>query len=126
MTSTTLVGSAATARTVAPLSAREVSVLREMLEEQRDFRVEQLAQLHRPGARGPLSSTDPEIFRSLASGARAALRDVQAALWRMEEGRYGVCVACGRPVEMIRLEILPQVARCMPCQRAHASRPSAG
>lgn len=126
MTSTTTAGSAVTARAATAFSDREVAVLREMLEEQRDFRLEQLAELHRPGARGPLSSTDPEIFRSLASGARAALRDVQAALWRMEEGRYGVCVACGRPVEMIRLEILPQAARCMPCQRERASRPGAG
>jgi RNA polymerase-binding transcription factor DksA len=103
----------------AAVSAEQVTQLRAMLEEQRDFRLEQLAQLHRPGPHGPLSSTNPEIFRSLADGARAALSDVQSALWRMDDGHYGSCVACGEPLETARLEILPQVARCMPCQREH-------
>jgi DnaK suppressor protein len=99
------------------LDADEVATLRAMLEQQRAFRVDQLAQLHRPTATGPLSSPDPEIFRSLVAGARAALRDVQAALWRIDEGSYGQCVDCARPVGLQRLEILPQTARCIACER---------
>jgi DnaK suppressor protein len=104
-----------------PLSDDQVAVLRSMLEEQREFRLDQLAQLHLPGPHGPLSSTDPEIFRSLVSGARAALRDVQGALWRMDEGRYGLCVRCRQPIGVERLEILPQTPLCMLCQRAVAA-----
>jgi len=100
------------------LSEHHLTVLRSMLEEQRTFRLEQLAQLHLPGPGGPLSSTDPEIFRSLAAGARAALRDVQSALWRMDEGTYGACVRCRGPIGIERLEILPQTPLCMACQRA--------
>ena len=88
-----------------------------MLEEQREFRLEQLRELHEPGPGRPLGSTDPEIFRSLVAGAREALRDVQAALWRMDDGRYGRCVSCSGAVEVQRLEILPQTARCLACQR---------
>jgi RNA polymerase-binding transcription factor DksA len=88
-----------------------------MLEEQREFRLEQLSQLHEPALHGPLGSSDPEIFRSLVSGAREALRDIRGALWRMDEGSYGWCVSCGGAVEVQRLEILPQTARCMACQR---------
>jgi RNA polymerase-binding transcription factor DksA len=102
--------------TVVP--AEMLAGLREMLEQQREFRLDQLAQLHLPGPHGPLSSTDPEILRSLVSGARAALRDVRSALWRMDEGRYGECVRCADPVEIERLEILPQTALCLTCQRA--------
>jgi DnaK suppressor protein len=100
-----------------PLSADQLAVLRAVLEEQRDFRVDQLAQLHRPQPQGPLSSTDPEVFRSLSSGARAALRDLQGALWRMDEGSYGLCVRCRAPIGVERLDILPQTALCLPCQR---------
>jgi DnaK suppressor protein len=100
------------------LPAGQLEVLRGMLEEQREFRLDQLAQLHLPGPHGPLSSTDPEIFRSLAAGARAALRDVQGALWRMDEGSYGTCIRCHQPIGIERLEILPQTALCMACQRA--------
>jgi DnaK suppressor protein len=99
------------------LSADHLAVLRTLLEQQREFRLEQLAQLHVPGPLGPLSSTDPEIFRSLVSGARTALREVQGALWRMDEGLYGRCVRCGEPIGVERLEILPQTALCMRCQR---------
>jgi DnaK suppressor protein len=119
MTSSTLISGAGGA-----LSGRESAQLRAMLEQQRDFRLEQLAQLHRPDPHGPLSSSNPEIFRSLSAGARAALSDVQSALWRMDEGRYGWCVACGQPIDAARLEILPQVARCMPCERTQSADPA--
>jgi RNA polymerase-binding transcription factor len=109
-----------TALADAALSADHLAALRRMLEQQRAFRVDQLAQLQLPGPHGPLSSTDPEILRSLRSGARAALRDVQAALWRMEEGRYGRCVACSAVIDPVRLEVLPQTARCMRCERQDA------
>jgi DnaK suppressor protein len=102
------------------LSEAQLADLRAMLEEQREFRLDQLAQLHLPWPHGPLSSTDPEIFRSLVTGAREALRDVQSALWRMDDGRYGQCVACSGPVELHRLEILPQTALCTACHRSAA------
>lgn len=104
-------------RRARPSEAQE-AVLRGMLEQQRRFRLEQLTQLHRPGAPGPLGTADREIRTSLARGARAALHDVQSALWRMDEGRYGLCTDCEQPVGVERLEILPQVALCMSCQRA--------
>jgi len=103
------------------LSRPQLAELRAMLEEQREFRLDQLSQLHQPAPQGPLASADPEIFRSLVAGAREALRDIQAALWRMDEGRYGWCVSCGHGVEVERLEILPQTARCMACQREWVS-----
>ena len=92
-------------------------MLKRMLDQQRAFRIDQLVELHTPHAVGPLGGGDPEIVRSLIAGARSALHDVQEALWRLEEGTYGNCVACGTPIPFERLEILPQTARCLPCQR---------
>ncbi len=99
-----------------------------MLEQQRSFRTDQLAQLHTErearlrGATSGASSraVDLEINASLAAGARAALHDVLDALRRMEAGCYGTCSHCLGPIELERLEILPQVALCMRCQRAAA------
>lgn len=101
----------------APLSREQLAALRSMLIQQREFRVDQLTELHRPSPSGPLSSPEPEIFRSLVAGARAALHEVQAALWRIEDDRYGRCVTCDGLVEIERLEILPQTAHCMACLR---------
>jgi DnaK suppressor protein len=100
-----------------PLSTDRLAVLRTLLEEQRAFRIDQLAQLNRPGPTGPLSTTDPEILNSLIVGGRTALHEVQAALWRMDEGTYGRCVQCADAIPAERLEILPQTARCLACQR---------
>ena len=107
--------SGARQRPLDSLGSDELAVLRGMLEEQREFRIEQLAQLHTLDTDAPLASGDPDVFRSLDTGARAARRDVVAALWRMDEGGYGRCTECGGAVEIERLEILPQTATCLPC-----------
>jgi RNA polymerase-binding transcription factor DksA len=100
-----------------PLTKAELDLLRAMLLEQRAFRIDQLSQLQRARPGDPLSDPDPEIERSLSAGSLAALRDVERALWRMEEGTYGRCVDCGSTLPLERLEILPQTARCLRCQR---------
>jgi DnaK suppressor protein len=102
----------------AALSAGQLEVLRAMLNQQREFRLDQLAALRRRNPRSPLGSSNREITVTLTMAAHAALQDVVEALWRMDEGRYGVCVQCAGPVEIERLEILPQTALCMACQRS--------
>jgi DnaK suppressor protein len=108
-----------TIHTVArPLTDEQLAELRAMLEQQCDFRLDQLAGLRRDRQRGFPTEVDEEIARSLASGAQAALHDVLEALQRMEDGRYGSCRQCGTGLDPERLAVLPQVALCMSCQRA--------
>jgi DnaK suppressor protein len=60
--------------------------------------------------------TDADRTRALldvATGQRAA---VLAALTRLDEGVYGQCVDCGKPVPEGRLEARPDAARCVNCQ----------
>lgn len=45
-----------------------------------------------------------------AEGQRA---QVVAALARIDDGTYGVCVDCGRPIPDARLEVRPEAARCV-------------
>jgi DnaK suppressor protein len=44
------------------------------------------------------------------------LSEVDAALRRIESGKYGQCESCGKPIDLERLETLPYVARCMDCK----------
>ncbi len=39
-----------------------------------------------------------------------------AALDRLNEGDYGVCVECGEPIAPVRLRVMPEVATCVRCQ----------
>jgi RNA polymerase-binding protein DksA len=58
---------------------------------------------------------------ALLDRARRRLAEVDAALDRMAEGTYGVCVDCGRPVTDERLAARPTATRCIEC----ASHPRA-
>jgi DnaK suppressor protein len=56
---------------------------------------------------------DAELARDLAE-----VREVRAALERLEAGRYGECLDCGEPIGRVRLAVQPAAARCMTCQAA--------
>lgn len=42
---------------------------------------------------------------------------VEDALRRLRRGTYGICEDCGRAIPKERLEVLPEAARCVGCQR---------
>ena len=42
-----------------------------------------------------------------------ALRDVEAALTRLEDGTYGRCIVCGKPIEPARLDAIPETPYCL-------------
>ena len=44
--------------------------------------------------------------------------EVQAAIGRIDDGTYGVCVVCGKQIGEARLEIRPDAARCLEDQQA--------
>ena len=44
------------------------------------------------------------------------LRAIDAALLRVVDGSYGLCEACERRIEQRRLDVAPQVKRCIDCQ----------
>ena len=55
---------------------------------------------------------------TLAAIGRAAdveIAEIDEALQRLNEGEYGICKSCGRPIEARRLLALPQSVRCAGC-----------
>lgn len=95
----------------------QLPALRAALHQQRQFRLEQLAELTRPDAAG-ITTGDPRelVAQALRAGAQAALADAQRALQRLDAGTYGRCVRCQGAVGLHRLEVLPAAALCMNCQ----------
>ena len=46
------------------------------------------------------------------------LRNVRAALFRLNEGSYGICMHCEEEIKPKRLEAVPWAAFCIRCQEA--------
>jgi RNA polymerase-binding transcription factor DksA len=47
--------------------------------------------------------------------ALEALEEINAALARVEDGSYGACGSCARPIPFERLEVTPQMRFCDAC-----------
>ncbi|SEM15991.1 TraR/DksA family transcriptional regulator [Rhodococcus maanshanensis] len=52
---------------------------------------------------------------SLLGDARQDLEDLDAALRRVDDGSYGICVKCGQSIGAERLDVLPAALRCIDC-----------
>lgn len=103
-----------------------------MLEADRAATLERLAGLEREfsgivgsaGAAGTDDEHDPEgatvaferqHVAALAAQAREHLAATEAALRRLDEGSYGFCARCGRPIAAERLAARPAAATCVSC-----------
>lgn len=82
------------------------------LQDERKFRVEQLAAL---AAQPSCVPRHESVNQALRSGATTTLREVNDALARMGQGRYGLCVTCSQPLTDVRLDTLPWTPLCTSC-----------
>jgi DnaK suppressor protein len=57
-----------------------------------------------------VDATELEQEQSIGANEQALLTEVRAALKRIEDGTYGQCVVCGRPIPEKRLEAIPWAA----------------
>jgi RNA polymerase-binding protein DksA len=63
-----------------------------------------------------------ERDESLTDNARDLLRKIEKALTRMDEGTYGLCERCGKPIEKARLKALPYATLCIKDAQAARQR----
>jgi RNA polymerase-binding protein DksA len=100
---------------------------RTLLEAQRDQIRQQVRSLHlQAGHLQPQICADlldqaqgdapEEVLFVLGELDRHRLRGVEDALQRLEQGHYGVCSECHRPIGDARLAALPATALCVGCQ----------
>ena len=55
---------------------------------------------------------------SLANNSRSMVDQVQHALARIDEGTYGTCESCGKPIGKHRLQAFPRATLCLSCKQA--------
>ena len=61
---------------------------------------------------------DREIDYTLEGNSEQLLTQIDAALARIEDGTYGTCTNCGKPIPEERLEAVPWATLCIDCQKA--------
>ena len=65
---------------------------------------------------------DSEVVDALGNEARAEIRNISAALQRMEAGEYGICVECGTEIDLARINAHPYAKKCIDCARLDEER----
>jgi len=108
------------------LSAERKRELREMLLSMRERLLNQVSALtndslvrDRDDVNTAEDGTDffeRQFALNIASSEQEAILDIDEALRRLDEGRYGVCEDCGQLIELPRLKALPFVRKCVRCQ----------
>ena len=61
-------------------------------------------------------SVERELLFELSDNERQMLDAVEAALRKINQGRYGLCESCQKKIPRERLKVVPQARYCVPCQ----------
>lgn len=56
-----------------------------------------------------------EVVDYLGNSARTEISMIKQALTRIENGEYGTCQVCGKPINIERLKIIPYSNMCVKC-----------
>jgi DnaK suppressor protein len=59
---------------------------------------------------------------SLANNARDMLDQIERALFRIDDGTYGVCESCGKAIGKGRLQAFPRATLCVSCKEREERR----
>ncbi len=75
------------------------------------------------GATGDIGDTDrgtdlarQTVALSLTKMESSEIANIDAAIERAHQGRYGLCEVCGRPIAAERLKSIPEASSCMSCE----------
>ncbi len=63
-----------------------------------------------------------ELASRLKAMESKTLREIEAALRRIEEGTYGKCERCGADIQPARLELVPHARLCVKCLKLDKDR----
>jgi RNA polymerase-binding transcription factor DksA len=109
-----------------PSMTLDLALARQRLEEEQKRLRDEIAAVEveplEPMTYGSQAAAATQVFdqnreRALRERAERELAQVDEAVARLDAGTYGICVACGRPIDPERLEALPWALYDLDCQR---------
>jgi DnaK suppressor protein len=120
-----------------PWTARQVQEVRDTLDEDAKrlsaeieaagVEIDQLLRQGGEGAGNDQADVGSHTFErdhemSLQRNALDNLRLVEEALSRIDNGTYGLCQSCGRPIGKMRLLAFPRATLCLECKQREERR----
>lgn len=116
------------------LDKKTLNTLQKKLEEQEKLILERLKKLSREdfhekrrealfldlGNKPDENAAEVAMFQdslTLERELEAALKQIQKALRKIKEGKYGFCEECGKPIGAKRLEVFPTAELCLNCKQ---------
>ncbi len=102
---------------------KNVEHYRKLLTARRDELMRRLGKIGRDLEQTPdpdfeeraIQMENDEVLEDLGAAGMAELRQIEAALKRIEDGEYGICLRCGDEIAPERLEVVPQAPLCADC-----------
>jgi RNA polymerase-binding protein DksA len=59
---------------------------------------------------------DRKMIEAIGSQELKRLRLIDSALTRIQQGKYGLCIKCGKRIPQDRLEAIPYALMCIECK----------
>jgi DnaK suppressor protein len=119
-----------------PFSKKELDDVRKRLEEERTELQRQAREIEESSFRTPQSELTGEVSfdeeyadagtatfererdLSLTNNIKDLIEKIDHALERIDQGGYGLCERCGRPIEKARIKALPYATLCIKDKQA--------
>ena len=126
--------------TKTPFSEKELDEFRTRLREERAELEKQLTTIEETSFATPQSDLSGEVSfdeeyadagtftfererdLSIENNVRDLMQKIDRALQRMDEGTFGICAKCGKPIEKARLKALPYMELCIKDAQAQTRR----
>ncbi|MDR2500217.1 MAG: TraR/DksA family transcriptional regulator [Treponema sp.] len=65
---------------------------------------------------------DRKMIEAIGAQDLKRLKLIDAALTRIQQGKYGLCMKCGKRIPQDRLEAIPYALMCVECKTAEERR----
>ena len=98
------------------LLAQKEEIIETLMSENEDFK--ELVEDLDPKDLADIASDDigRQTLETLSAQDTRRLIQIDSALSRIENGRYGVCVSCSKKIPKERLEAIPYAVMCISCK----------
>ncbi|MBE9568660.1 MAG: TraR/DksA family transcriptional regulator [Proteobacteria bacterium] len=60
-------------------------------------------------------SENDDVLHAIDDEAQLTVQLIDAALTRINDGKYGICVSCGAEIPKARLKAIPYATTCIDC-----------